>query len=342
MNDSFCVLPFYSTEYQYNGTTPCCLVPVGTDVTLLQSEMLAGQRPKICQQCWTLEDQGITSDRQIKNQTFDFYSNRAIELIKQDCSEGKFSEQIVKINSSTLCNSTCFTCKDLNASSSWATLLGKKKEIVINPCDQSKINWADLKMLSLLGGEPLYDSANFDRLEHLIAVGNTDCFISIVTNGSVELTDQQLSILKQFKNLNFCLSIDGVGPVFEYLRYPLKWPRLLSNIELYRSLGIQLSASYTISNLNIAYYDETVSWFESQGLEYNHNVINYPRHYSPNALPKHIKESLKSVAHLFTDHTASDDADYLKLLEDIDLQDKLKNISIQDYLPKLVDLFKSS
>ena len=342
MNDSFCVLPFYSTEYQYNGTTPCCLVPVGADVDSIRSEMLAGQRPNQCQACWTLEDQNITSDRQIKNQTFDFYSNRAIELIKQDCLDGKFSEQIVKINSSTLCNSTCFTCKDLNASSSWATLLGKKKEITINPCDQSNINWADLKMLSLLGGEPLYDHLNFDRLQHLISVGNTDCFISIVTNGSVELSDQQLAILKQFENLNFCLSIDGVGPVFEYLRYPLKWSRLLSNIKLYRSLGIHLSASYTISNLNIAYYDETVSWFDSQGLEYNHNVITYPSHYSPNALPKQVKQSLESVQHLFAEHTASDDANYLKLLADIELQDRLKNISIQDYLPRLVGLLKTS
>jgi hypothetical protein len=35
---------------------------------------------------------------------------------------------------------------------------------------------------------------------------------------------------------NFCVSIDGTGPVFEYLRYPLDWALLESNLKF---LGIQ-------------------------------------------------------------------------------------------------------
>jgi MoaA/NifB/PqqE/SkfB family radical SAM enzyme len=55
-------------------------------------------------------------------------------------------------------------------------------------------------MLSLLGGEPLYEKKNFDLLEYILDLGNNDMFISIVTNGSVVLTDRQKRIFSKFKN----------------------------------------------------------------------------------------------------------------------------------------------
>lgn len=343
MNDYFCVAPFFAAEYQINNKTPCCLIPNGADVTRIQKDMLAKKRTPACQACWHLEDQGVISDRQTKNQTFDFYSNRDIRFIEEDCRSGAYSEQMVKINTSTLCNSTCVTCKEFHVSSAWETLLSKNtKKISIESDTLSGIDFKNLKMLSLLGGEPLYEKKNFDLLKNLIEVGNTDCFISIVTNGSVELVDKQIDILKQFSNLNFCLSVDGVGPVFEYMRYPLKWQTLVTNLELYKSLGIHVSASYTISNLNIAYYNETVEWFKSNGINYNHSLVSVPVHYSPNSLPLHVKEQLSEVTHLFRSHSAADDTNFKKALEDIALQDNLKGISIKDYLPELLSLLKAS
>lgn len=341
MNNYFCVAPFFAAEYQTNHKTPCCLIPYGSNVAQIQHDMLSGQRADACQICWHLEDQGIVSDRQRKNRTFDFYTDRDLTLIEQDCHRGIYSEQMVKINTSTLCNSTCVTCKEFHVSSAWETLLNKNpKKISIKSETLSNIDFKNLKMLSLLGGEPLYEKENFKHLITLIELGNTDCFISVVTNGSVELDQKQIDILKQFKNLNFCLSIDGIGPVFEYLRYPLKWNMLLANLELYKQIGIQVSVSYTISNLNIAYYQETVEWFDSQNLEYNHSLVNVPAHYSPNALPQSIKEQLTDAAHLFKPHSVDDDINFIKMLDDIKLQDQLKNIDIKKYLTKFTDLIQ--
>lgn len=339
MNEYFCVLPFYGAEYHYNAstTTPCCLLPTDTNIKELQENMLAGIKPSACNKCWQLESQGKISDRQIKNSSYDVYANRDISLVFEDCKNGKFSNQIVKLYTSTVCNSTCMTCSPC-CSSAWATLKGFPVSYTsLSDEKLNSIDYTNLKMLSFVGGEPLYERKNFEILKKLLEVNNTDCFISLVTNGSVVLTDYQINILKKFKNLNFCLSIDGTGPVFEYVRYPLKWNTLTSNINLYRELGIQLSVSYTISNLNILYHSETISWFNANNLGYNHNVVTHPVWFSPNSLPLKVKEEIEAKE-LLSPHCEQDDINFKLFLKNITEQDTLKGISIIDYLPKLAKL----
>ena len=332
MNDYFCVLPFFGAEYTPSGfTTPCCLLPTNTDIKQLQTEMLAGQRPIACQKCWKLEDQNKISDRQLKNSAFDFYKNQAIEFIEEDCRRGDYSTQIVKLYTSNLCNGTCVTCGP-GLSTAWATLKKVKTFEIIGQDQLDLIPYKDLVMLSFVGGEPLFEKKNFDILEQLISIGNTDCFISLVTNGSIELNQKQQTILKQFKNLNICLSIDGIGPVFEYLRYPLKWTSILENIKLYRDLGIQLSVSYTISNVNVLYYNETIAWFDKEYLPHNHNIVSNPQQFSPSVLPQEIKDSYPELKNFF--NNTSDDL-INKFYASIDEQDRLKGIKINDFLPKL-------
>ena len=340
MNDYFCVLPFYGAEYTPSGfTTPCCLLPNNTNIEQLQTGMLAGQRPIACQKCWSLEDQGKMSDRQLKNSAFDFYTDRDIRLIEKDCRDGVFLHQILKLYTSNLCNSTCVTCSP-SFSSAWATLKKVKTFEIISQNEINKIPYKDLVMLSFVGGEPLFEKKNFDILEHLISIDNTDCYISLVTNGSIQLTQKQQNILKQFKNLNICLSIDGIEKRFEYMRYPLKWNILLENIDFFKSLDIDLFVSYTISNLNIFYYNETVEWFNKQELKHNHNLVTYPDHFSVNALPEKIKLGIKQE--LFGQHSPDDDANFSLFLKEIKQQDQLKNISIKDYLPEFYEIIKES
>jgi hypothetical protein len=340
MNDTFCVMPFYGAEYSKNKfDTPCCLMARSNrSIKTIQQEMLKNQRPVECSKCWVLEDQQIQSDRQIKNTSYDFYANKDIRFVKDDCANGVFSEQIVKLYTSNLCNSTCVTCNE-HSSSKWASLKNTgEKMIKINDSQINNIDFKNLKMLSFVGGEPLYEKKNFDVLQRLIDSGNTSCFVSLVTNGSIHLNREQLAILSKFSRLNFCVSIDGIGPTFEYIRYPLTWDRLLLNLQQYRDLGIQLTVSYTISNLNILQHSATVGWFRDAGLSYNHNLVSSPTYFNLNCLPEHVKKSNPNK--LFREHRDQDDLDFRRFSDEILTQDLLKNISIADYLPDLFTLLK--
>ena len=380
MNNYFCVLPFYAKEFKTPETTPCCLLPIGTDVEQVKRDMLDGQRSTACGKCWHLEDRGVKSDRQIKNEIFDFYADKDIDAVESECNQGNYSTRIVKLHTSNLCNSSCVTCNGL-ASSLWANirkddgsyllnetqerirrlkpddsagnkvwsahlawLEGKvqEKETYINFVPKSvfeDINYKDLVMLSFVGGEPLLEKKNFQALEQLLAHNNTNCFISLVSNGSVELTADQKHILSQFKNVNICLSIDGIEERFEYMRHPLKWSVLLDNIKLFRELNYILSVSYLVSNVNVLYYKETVAWFNSQKLPYNHNMVFDPPYFSPYALPIEVKNSI-DISSIPKVQGERDLANFRLAIEELQEQDRLKNISLKDYMPEFYNIVK--
>lgn len=340
MNNYFCVMPFYGAEYTPTGfTTPCCLLDPTADVKDVQTDMLNSRRSPACDTCWKLEDQGKVSDRLLKNSAFDFFADKDIRYVEEDCKNGNFSPKIIKLYTSNLCNSTCVTCSS-HWSTAWATLKKEKTFKIVNDSLLDQLDCANIEILSFVGGEPLYEKKNFAILERLIAVGNQDCFISFVTNGSTVLTEYQKHILKNFSNLNICLSIDGIGSRFEYIRYPLKWNDLLENIDFYKQHDIDLSVSYTISNLNIFYYAETIKWFNHQGLSFNHNLITDPVHFEINSLPKAIKDTID--CELFREHQDQDDINFKKFLEEIHNQDRLKNISLDNYLPEFSRLIRQN
>jgi len=343
MSKYFCIQPFYTMEYNIDNTkTPCCLLKdnPSPDIEKIQQDLLNDIATPACQACWDLEDQGLESDRILQNRNFDYQSNRDIKLIEQDCHEGKNSLQSVKIWTSRKCNGACVVC-DPYFSTTWGSLKQVSIENKTKSMDElNNIDWANLKQISLIGGEPLYEPRNFNILQKLIDYNNTNCFVTMVTNGSVKLKESQINILSQLTNLNFCLSIDGIGPVHEYLRWPLKWNQLEKNIELYRSLNIDLCASYTISNMNIMYYNETVKWFKDNDIRYNHNIVHKPAWFNVNSLPQNIKEKINSD--LFSDHQDRHDILFNMFLKKIKEQDELKGISINDYLPDFVNLIQSN
>lgn len=327
-------MPFYGAEISSQGfTTPCCLIKPLSNIQDIRSSMLSGQQPAACNECWSLEKQGLTSDRQLKNAAYDVYADKDIKYVEENCRKGNFRPEIFKIYTSNICNSTCVTC-DPSASTAWGNLKHSKKLIQINHSILEQLPVENFVMLNLVGGEPLNEKRNFNILERLLTANNDNCFISITTNGSIRLTTAQKNILSKFKNLNINLSIDGIGPVFEYLRYPLKWDMLLSNLSFYRSQNFKLSVSYTISNLNILYYDETIEWFNEQGLDYNHNMVTDPDYFSINSLPYHTKKQYANK--FFREHLKKDDERFQIFLNEIEKQDQLKGISINDYLPKFV------
>ena len=206
-------------------------------------------------------------------------------------------------------------------------------QILPHSIDQT-IDYTTAKLIIFRGGEPLLSKTNFHVLEQLIRVNNTECFISFQTNGSITPTPDQEIILKHFKNLNFSLSIDGTGPVFEYLRYPLKWKDLEKNIDWCRQKNIDVSANYTVSNLNVFYHQQTKSWFDENDINYQTNLVYDPAWFRPSTLPKVVKDQIDFN---FVDHD-QDQKNYAVFRKKIAEQDSWKGIALKDYLPELSNL----
>jgi hypothetical protein len=316
----------------------------------IQQQMLSEQRPKSCKKCWKLEDAGLKSDRLIKNETLDHFSNIDLEQLITQSRLGKNEIIHYKIDTSNTCNAACVTCGG-DFSSTWNKLLHKnnlpaQKNWKILP--NQTVDWIDYsgaKSLSFRGGEPFLSDTNFYILEQLIEHNNTDCFVSFVTNGSFSLNARQKEILAKFKNLNFCFSIDGIGPVFEYLRWPLKWADIENNISWCQTNNIEVSVSYTLSNINLLYHTTTTQWFSNHNINYLINPVYFPVHFRPGALPNPVKQHLSQRSNSdvmvpWLTHSPDDEKYYKQFQKEIAKQDNMKNIDIKDYLPELVELLK--
>ena len=355
--DHFCVLPFYGRELSYcNKDTHCCQLPLEYDVKSIQQAIFEGRRAPECQKCWNLEDQGLVSDRILKNQALDFYWNKDIEQIKKEVLEESWQEDkilMLKLLTSFTCNATCIMCNE-KASSSWNALTRNTDRIIpiqsYKSVDidrvKSMVNFKELKTLILIGGEPLYEKRNFELLEYILELGNNDLFLSFTTNGSVLLNKKQKETLSKFKNVNFCLSMDGVGPMFEYQRFPLEWQLFKSNFKFFQEITDNISASYTITNVNVWEHQETVAWFNKHAVPYITNPVYGPAWFQPRSLPVELKKELKTMLNsadynLFIgdNHSSNDDNNFKIALKELDRQDNLKKIQLKDYAPKVAERF---
>lgn len=367
----FCALAFHGREYRiypgFSGLT--CSNATHEELKNIQHKMLLGQPSVECRQrCWATEEKNIESLRQVHNKTLDHLLNRSISNLYQEClTHTNYPTYIYKIESSNLCNSTCVTCSG-KFSTAWQQLEKKNNQFTIDyikfdvtgdhlTLDSESINHAELfpidyknaKMINFLGGEPTLEKNNFKILENLISANNTDCLVSFTTHGNFNLTDYQLQIVKQFPNIQFNYSIDGIESRFEYIRYPLKWNKLLDNIDWCRSNNIEISANITISNLNIFYFKELKDWLTKEKLNYtltttyNHKLTTHHNVYSVTALPLHIKSIIikrcqdEKINRLLSSHTEQDDNNYQLFLQDISTQDQWKNIKIDNYLPEFAN-----
>lgn len=339
--DTFCVLPWYSLELP--GNSPCCLLPKDTNINQVKTDLLAGIKSSACARCWDLESQNQLSRRQLENEFLDYKLDQDLELIYQDCKTKPIAPIMYQITLSNLCNQACVSCNS-SASSKWAEVERKMgitpRKLIEIDLATVNINYSTAKRISLLGGEPFFDQKTFELLEKLIEHKNTDCFITLVTNGSITLKQAQLDLLSKFTDLNICISIDGIGPVFEYMRWPAKWDVVCNNIKKFQQITNNISVSYTISSLNMFYHDQTVDWFNKQELRYNHNIVNTPNWLNPVAMPTELKQLLHNnlFALPWTKVTGNEISlkDYFAKIHQ---QDQAKRIDIKNYLPEVATIF---
>jgi len=272
----------------------------------IREDLLNGIQSPQCYKCWENEDNGLTSRRGMHNKLLTQYGDKSLAEYKQLALDGHIEPLMYQLTISNLCNATCVTCGPGN-STKWSRLVhdGLRFELETIP-----IIYETAKYVLLVGGEPLLEPVSFEIIDNLIAAGNTTCRLSMSTNGSIRLTDKQLESFRKLINTDICVSIDGIGKVFEYMRYPLKWDDVSENLFRLRDAGLKPSISYTVSNINKPYHEETIAWFKEHGFPYFINPVHAPAWFNGP----------------ITERT----------IEELDKQDKLKGIDRNDYLPYLI------
>ncbi len=229
-------------------------------VQKIRQDMLNGIKSKYCTQCYDAEDKGIVSYRQLNNELFEETFQKL--LSKKLDAQSKMNFEYVDLRLGNSCNLSCRMCPAESSAN-----LVKDLEILENKTFSSsffentnwyknKDFWNELVLMSesfkkiyLAGGEPFLIKESWNFLDELIKNGKAgDITLYYSTNLTV-IPKEAYSIWPKFKKVILSLSIDSTEQSYEYIRYPIKWNKVLNNLtkldDEFLNLNIESAVVYS-------------------------------------------------------------------------------------------------
>jgi len=325
----------------------------------LKTDFLAGEKPKACFNCWNEEDAGIESKRLREVKKFAHHI--------EDLEHLKPKSMDLKLGN--ICNTKCRICTSF-ASSQWvpeeqerdgdtnhfARIMAKQgrwPELNEKFWDDLESQIEDVESLEFFGGEPFLIKRHFDILQSLVDKGRAkDISISYNTNGSI-YPAHAIELWKQFKKVQIFFSIDGVGKQFNYIRHPQQFDEVIDNFHKFNQHDfLQLNIFYTVGLFNVMYMDEILTWQQDNNIDcgIHFNMVYEPKHVSPKALPKKVKQAITDKLRGHTDPRIQttlkymNQEDYVGYMDEFTRQtmfsDKYRNESIAETFPELWEHLK--
>ena len=222
-----------------------------------QTLMENNQWPTECVRCKETEEENNTSIRL-----------NAIKFDKLQTTNDYLSVGGVLDN---ICNSACLTC-DENHSTLIGGLSSKSYPIV----DNSHAFWSlpldRVVHLDISGGEPSH-SKNY---KHILA--NLPASIRSVrlnTNCSTVL-EELVELTKRGVHVTVTVSLDGIGPVHDLVRWPIKWDKFYVNLQRYMEMPVALNTWTTVSALNVDDLPNILEFVKKHNLEHSYAYLKHP------------------------------------------------------------------
>jgi sulfatase maturation enzyme AslB (radical SAM superfamily) len=187
-------------------------------VELRHSLLDQTQLPAGCSACSKVEQQDHRSLRQIHNQDKPVLTSVSLTS--------------VEVFPGNVCNLRCLMCEPQLSSAlaaEYQRIGWHSGNTVIEHTNtiQDLESLQDLKSVTFIGGEFFLAKNSLEILDYAI---NKNLNVSVITNGTI-LSAPHLTRLKQVNNLDITISIDGVGSVNEFIRYPSTWHEVDYNVD---------------------------------------------------------------------------------------------------------------
>ncbi|MAV94139.1 MAG: hypothetical protein CMA31_00455 [Euryarchaeota archaeon] len=329
---TLCILPWIHMYANADGKVlPCCIgdynTPLGNtqDTPIkeiwnspaykkLRLQMMSGDEPSVCRQCWAHERAGNSSSRMHMNKQF----AKFMPFINETNPDGSLDEMKLRymdVRWSNICNFKCRTCS-ATYSSSWAQEDGKENIFIFaggenndSLYEQFKPHYKDIEVFYFAGGEPLLTDKHYDILEYLIDNNRTDVTLRYNSNVSNLFYKKECitKLWNKFKSVQIDASLDSFGDRAEYIREGTVWSDIENNLNLIKteSPHVKLNFSTVVSVFNVITITDHLRYMEHKGFDTS-NVVLYnivdPKHYTLSILPGNLKQFAyqKIATHLQT------------------------------------------
>jgi len=223
----YCVMLEKGITYRPGGKLyPCCLwkwqdIPAPTDYEQFK-KMREEKREQMnssddyipeCKQCM--------DDTEFKGDSFRHHANNTVK--------GGFWE----MNFNNTCNLSCRMCNP-SLSSTWASILKKERKNFPFAEDYTDNEYMEhvkfdkiefyhelpqVKHIKLLGGEPFLMKEVYRMLDYVMQTKHSkNIVLEVTTNLTQPFDDYWKKVVENFKEVNVCGSVDGLGSRYEYIR----------------------------------------------------------------------------------------------------------------------------
>lgn len=355
MADNFCIMPFVHAFVTPNIISPCCAYTgdlkynskeqywESTQLKHIQNNMLDNKRDPGCEICWKKEDRGFSSLRQHSNQIY----NEHIQAVKkQSVASWPF---YIDLRLGNLCNLKCRMCISEWSSQIATEILDNPNEDWIDNPQQKIIELDDdtwnilhkwipfVRRVFMTGGEPTIIKKNLEYIDKIVASGHSKDVELIFTTNATNINKAFKDVAKEFKSVSYNVSIDAVGDLARYIRYPSSWEVIDKNL---RAIGSGVSFNTTIQWLNMTRLDEIFNYIENCGIDFGgvwFQLVTDPAYLDPINAPKFMKEKCITDITNFLNRPFLQDEKYKNIL-----YGELKNSLEQTkaYLTKNIDNVK--
>ena len=372
--NKFCAIPWnelvYTSQYNYGV---CCkwqddgnLIATSNSATDhyhsdrmadLRQRMINGEDIPECSPCWEDEANGKFSMRNRRNQHYygkaDLrVDSQEVESIIANTVNGMYSVDNLHgmhISTGDKCQLRCIDCSPAFSRSiykdyerlGWDKNFKARRVITTDRKNNELAHWQsikdnsrNLKIIRLTGGEPSINTHFVDYLNWCVDQGIAqDVEIHLPTN-CVNIKPALIEPLTHFKKTMFSLSVDGVGDLDEYLRYPTNWNKKVKHIEQLIDLFPYSGIHTVVYSLNVLQIDQLFHWGQQFPVVHNFEMLNYPEELSVRHLPNDLKQQALEKIHSlnldnandFTKHSVLAVADRLQESGDLQQWNKCKEI----------------
>jgi MoaA/NifB/PqqE/SkfB family radical SAM enzyme len=303
----------------------------------IRKQVLNDERPPECAPCFSLEDQGVESLRQrhingiIPEARINLYPCALDTLTDSYTMPFEIPTMEIKLNN--LCNLKCRMCNPTDSTSwnDWKEIeefyvkennylvgniqqLNLIKKPYLDKFEDNPNWWESFKKLlphfrrvEFAGGEPLMDPQHFRILDMLKPYGS-NIGIKYATNGTTLGISKGRTVHEywpHFRSVAVNVSIDGIGPVYNYIRGNGEWNNVVENIKQIQSVPnvSRVVGAVAVQVSNILILDQMIEHFlDDLGIVFYTNMVNYPTVLSIQTLPAELKsvaiKKLKAVRQL--------------------------------------------
>ena len=285
----YCPRLDHFVRFNPNGTVGCCghmtSNPNFKSYDELQSsdwlrdikdEMSRDVWPMECQRCKITEQESNTSIR--------------LDSVKRDTIFKRVRKDYLIVGGvlDNVCNSACLTCNEQLSTKIGS--LTNKKYIKINNSDKFWVLPQErIIHLDINGGEPSH-SKNY---KHVLAnLPKNVKSVRLNTNCSTVL-DELLPLKARGIDITVTVSLDGIGAVHDFVRWPIKWNKFYKNLMTYKTMPVKLNLWTTVSVLNIDDLPNILAFAQEHGIDHSYAYLT-----TPQELAVENKDTPESLAYI--------------------------------------------